>query len=68
MSLICLHSKPVITGRLSIFICIGVEAPTLAQNTDRQLPGEAFDKEFEDKISAKDTNRPALHAMTEFVR
>ena len=38
------------------------------QNTDRQLPGETFDKEFEDKISAKDTNRPALHAMTEFVR
>ena len=38
------------------------------QNTDRQLPRETFDKEFEDKISAKDTNRPALHAMTEFVR
>ena len=41
---------------------------TIDQNTDRQLAGESFDKVFEDKASAKDTNRPQLQAMIEFVR
>ena len=30
------------------------------QKTDRQLAGESFEKEFEDKASAKDANRPQL--------
>jgi len=41
---------------------------TLVQNTDRQLDGITVDKTFEDKLSGKDTNRPALQAMLEFVR
>ena len=41
---------------------------TIDQNTDRQLADESFDKVFEDKASAKDTNRPQLQAMIEFVR
>lgn len=41
---------------------------SIDQKTDRQLPDEAFDKEFEDKASAKDTDRPQLQAMLEFVR
>jgi len=41
---------------------------TTDQKTDRQLAGESFDKEFEDKASAKDVNRPELQAMIEFVR
>ena len=41
---------------------------TTDQNTSRQLPEETFDKEFEDKASAKDTDRPALKALIDFVR
>lgn len=41
---------------------------TTDQNTDRQLPNEKFDKEFEDKASAKDVDRPALTALLDFVR
>ena len=41
---------------------------TADQKTDRQLPDEDFDNEFEDKASAKDTDRPQLTAMLEFVR
>lgn len=41
---------------------------TVDQKTDRQLPDEEFDNEFEDKASAKDTDRPALMAMLGFVR
>jgi len=41
---------------------------TIVQNTERQLDGVAVDKMFEDKLSGKDTNRPQLQAMIEFVR
>ena len=41
---------------------------TIDQKTDRQLAGETFDKNFEDKASAKDVKRPQLQAMIEFVR
>jgi len=41
---------------------------TLLQNTDRQLDGEEFGKVFEDKVSGKDTNRPALQEAIQFVR
>ena len=41
---------------------------TLAQNTERQLDGLEFDKVFEDKVSGKDTNRPALQSLLEYVR
>ena len=38
------------------------------QNTDRQLEGLDLDKTFTDKISGKDTNRPQLQRLLEFVR
>lgn len=41
---------------------------TADQKTDRQLDGMTFDKEFEDKVSGKDTNRPALQAMLDYIR
>lgn len=41
---------------------------TTDQKTDRQLPDEKFDKEYDDKASAKDVDRPALTALLDFVR
>ena len=41
---------------------------TEIQNTERQLEGMTFDKEFEDKLSGKDTNRPQLQALLDYVR
>lgn len=38
------------------------------QNTVRQLDGVAIDEMFEDKVSGKDTNRPALQAMLKHAR
>lgn len=41
---------------------------SVLQNTERQLDGIPVDKMFEDKLSGKDTNRPQLQAMLDFVR
>jgi DNA invertase Pin-like site-specific DNA recombinase len=41
---------------------------TQLQDTTRQLEGETLDRVFEDKISGKDTNRPQLLEMIQFVR
>ena len=41
---------------------------TVDQNLDRQLPGLACDREFVEKISGKDMNRPALQRLLEHVR
>lgn len=41
---------------------------TVDQNTARQLEGMTFDKVFEDKVSGKDTNRPELLAMLDYIR
>lgn len=41
---------------------------TVEQKTDRQLDGMTFDKVFEDKVSGKDTKRPALQEMLDYVR
>jgi DNA invertase Pin-like site-specific DNA recombinase len=38
------------------------------QNTERQLEGVQIDREFEDKASGKDTNRPGLAAAIAYVR
>jgi len=38
------------------------------QNTARQLDGVELDRVFEDQVSGKDTDRPALQRMLEFVR
>lgn len=45
-----------------------IRVSSLEQNTDRQLEGIELDKHYLDKVSAKDTNRPALQAMLDFVR
>lgn len=38
------------------------------QNADRQLDGIKLDRTFADKASGKDTERPALKALLEYVR
>lgn len=45
-----------------------VRVSSADQNDARQLDGLALDKIFTDKASGKDTNRPQLMAMLEFVR
>ncbi len=40
---------------------------TAIQNTERQLDGVTVDRMFEDKLSGKDTNRPALQELLAFV-
>jgi len=45
-----------------------VRVSTVDQNTERQLDGTTLDKVFTDKCSGKDTNRPQLNALLEYVR
>src|SRR5262245_45033494 len=45
-----------------------IRVSTVEQNTERQLDGVNLDKRFADKASGKDTQRPQLAAMLEFVR
>ena len=41
---------------------------TADQKTDRQLPEQFADREYEDKLSGKDLNRPQLQAMLQTLR
>lgn len=45
-----------------------VRVSTVEHNTSRQLEGVALNNCFEDKAGGKDTHRPALGALREFVR
>lgn len=45
-----------------------IRVSTVDQNIDRQLEGIELDKVFTDKVSGKDTNRPELQRMLEFVQ
>jgi DNA invertase Pin-like site-specific DNA recombinase len=45
-----------------------IRVSTFEQNTARQLEGIDVDKMFTDKASGKDTKRPELDALMEFVR
>ncbi len=45
-----------------------VRVSSVDQNDARQLDGVVLDKTFADKASGKDTHRPQLQAMIEFVR
>lgn len=45
-----------------------VRVSSVDQNDARQLDGMTLDKTFTDKASGKDTNRPQLMSMLEFVR
>lgn len=41
---------------------------TIVQNTERQLQNVFCDREYEDKLSGKNTDRPQLHAMINNLR
>ena len=45
-----------------------IRVSTFEQNTDRQLEGVQFDKVFTDKASGKDTKRPELELLIQYVR
>lgn len=45
-----------------------IRVSSVQQNTDRQLIGVERDKEFVEKVSAKDIERPQLKAMLDHVR
>lgn len=45
-----------------------VRVSTIDQNTDRQLDGVPLDKIYEDKLSGKSTDRPALKECLSYVR
>ena len=45
-----------------------VRVSTEQQNIDRQLAGLEFDRIFTDKVSGKDTNRPALTECLSYLR
>ena len=45
-----------------------IRVSTISQNTDRQLVGVPCDREFTEKISAKDMERPQLQAMLSTLR
>lgn len=45
-----------------------IRVSSVGQNTARQLDGVKLDKVFEDKISGKDTNRPALVRCLDHLR
>lgn len=45
-----------------------IRVSTVEQNTVRQLDSLQLDRIFTDKCSGKDTNRPQLAAMLEFIR
>ena len=45
-----------------------IRVSSVEQNTDRQLVDIELDKTFEEKVSAKTTNRPQLQQMLEHIR
>jgi DNA invertase Pin-like site-specific DNA recombinase len=45
-----------------------IRVSSVGQSTARQLDGVALDKTFEDKVSGKDTNRPALQECLDYLR
>lgn len=45
-----------------------IRVSSLEQNSSRQLEGIDLDNVYEDKISAKDANRPGLQSMMSYVR
>lgn len=45
-----------------------IRVSTVDQNTERQLDGVVVNKTFTDNCSGKDTNRPQLRALLDYVR
>lgn len=66
-TIICTHYFE--RGKSNKMANIGyIRVSTTQQNADRQLKGIPLDKTFEEKVSAKDMNRPALQALLSYVR
>lgn len=62
-------TAPATTKRATKGQTVGyVRVSSVGQNDARQLDGITLDKTFTDKASGKDTQRPQLQAMLEFVR
>lgn len=62
-------TAPATTKRATKGQTVGyVRVSSAGQNDARQLDGITLDKTFTDKASGKDTQRPQLQAMLEFVR
>ena len=62
-------SAPATTKRATKGQTVGyVRVSSAGQNDARQLDGLTLDKTFTDKASGKDTQRPQLQALLEFVR
>ena len=60
---------PATTKRATSGQTVGyVRVSSAGQNDARQLDGLSLDKTFTDKVSGKDTQRPQLQALLEFVR
>ena len=45
-----------------------IRVSSIGQNTERQLEGVSLNKEFIEKVSAKDTRRPQLAACLDYLR
>lgn len=45
-----------------------IRVSTTEQNTDRQLDGLSFDKEFTEKVSGANAKRPELELMMDYIR
>lgn len=62
-------TAPATTKRATKGQTVGyVRVSSIGQNDARQLDGITLDKTFTDKASGKDTERPQLQALLEFVR
>lgn len=62
-------TAPATTKRATKGQTVGyVRVSSVGQNDARQLDGITLDKTFTDKASGKDTQRPQLQALLEFVR
>lgn len=62
-------TTPATTKRAAKGQTVGyVRVSSVGQNDARQLDGITLDKTFTDKASGKDTERPQLQALLEFVR
>lgn len=62
-------AAPAATKRATSGQTVGyIRVSSVGQNDARQLDGMALDKTFTDKVSGKDTQRPQLQALLEFVR
>lgn len=58
------HGEENMTGKRIGYVRVS----TVVQNTERQLEGLQLDRKFEDKVSGKDRDRPALKELIAYCR